>query len=168
MEKDNRIYASVISRRRRTVLRRVSNIQIDTNHYTPPYSRCCCGGHSPCASCNHFAACRAVPDSNSRPLHGVLTIGYQIRPLPVLFATHLATESAGVSCVLGYLHLFDLLTQGGTVTLEEPRLTIVSISTSPPLTVPYLPVMPTFFVRFVCEYFSELLDGERRRRCSPS
>jgi hypothetical protein len=34
-------------------------------------------------------------------------------------ATHLATEGAGVAGVLGDLHPFDLLAQGGTVTLRD-------------------------------------------------
>ena len=34
---------------------------------------------------------------------------------------YLAAEGASVACVLRHFHLFDLLTQGGTVTLREGR-----------------------------------------------
>jgi len=64
--------------------------------------------------------------------------------------TNLSTEGAGISRVLRYFHLFNLLTQGGTITLSRAGALDVSYTKQLcPLTVPYLPVIPTFFVRFV-------------------
>jgi hypothetical protein len=56
------------------------------------------------------------------------------------------------------LHLFDLLTQGSTITLYV-RITLSYRAKSNrrsvlKLTVPYFPVIPTFFVRFVCGHSS--------------
>jgi hypothetical protein len=82
--------------------------------------------------------------------------------------TYLATEGAGVPCVLRdfhlkiagqrtgrsegkQTHLFHLLTQRCTITLQETgQKADPSIKWDIILTVPYFPVTPTLRVRFVC------------------
>jgi hypothetical protein len=86
---------------------------------------CCsrCRRDSPCTPSNDFSARRAVPDSDGGPLYCVLQILRKIQSVIqtacVDNGTNLATEGAGIPCVLGYFHPFYLLAQGGTVTLHK-------------------------------------------------
>jgi len=56
-------------------------------------------GYCPRTTRNDFLTSRARPNADSLALHAVL-----------------AAEGAGVPCVLSNFHLFDLLSQGSTVT----------------------------------------------------
>lgn len=78
----------------------------------------------------------AVPDASRVPLHG-----------------DLAAECASVFAVLLDFDLLDLLAERGTVAAQGVSPAIPSLrggaSAFSTDRVPYLPVMPTFFVRFV-------------------
>ena len=91
----------------------------------------------PCATSDRLAARVAVPDADSLALHGVLQYISAFPSISISFVfAHLAAEGAGVACVLGDFHLcnllaiifikyplrthlFDLLAQGRTVTLQH-------------------------------------------------
>jgi hypothetical protein len=118
---DHSFYASVISRKRRIVLRghkmwfhklsRILNGK-GLRLSVPAHCRSGRGGHGPCATCNDLLTCPALPDADRLTLDAVLNergrsthasaiacvCGEKLRPC-------LATKRAGVSCVLRDFHL---------------------------------------------------------------
>lgn len=80
----------------------------------------------PSATSDGLSAGLAVPDADGLSLDGVLEVEQTRRSIGSsgstlgLGAAHLAAESAGVGSVLGDFHLFDLLSERGTVTGAVP------------------------------------------------
>lgn len=106
----------------------------------------------------YLLACLAVPDTGRVALDG-----------------HLAAECACVSRVLGDFDLLDLLAERGTVAVMQKEVHQYTIKASLcgwrrrceggrrlAYRVPYFPVMPTFFVRFV---IAAVLSGWQGRSC---
>lgn len=85
-----------------------------------------------CTTSDCLLASFAVPDTGGVSFDGVL-----------------AAESADVSGVLSDFHLLDLLSQTGTVSSKPSVIRGICIVVGLHYLSPYLPVTPTFFVRFV-------------------
>ncbi len=113
-------YASVSSRKRRIVLEgyKISFIGLFESNgkgwlNAPAHSRSRRSGHCPCAASNDLLTCTAIPDADCLTLHAILNEhnDFTCQRLCVLailsekLCACLATERAGVSCMLCDFHL---------------------------------------------------------------